>query len=216
MKERISVTIIEDSPAYRQGIESGLESCDLIEAIHAFGTVEGALNKLDTVETDLILLDLNLPTISGLEAIPLLQTKVPNAKIIILTQSDRESDVIEAIQSGAAGYLLKSATIDEIIEGIERVHAGGATLDPNLARFILDTLHTSLSPAQTDTRLSKREFEILTRIAQGLSQKQIAADLEISSYTVTEYVVNIYKKLEVPNAPAAVAKAYKYGILGNK
>ncbi len=212
MKNTLEIMLIEDSAAYRKGIACALEECSDMELVSQFGTAEIALRELNQKSPDIILLDLNLPGISGLESIPLIKQKAPETKIIILTQSDKEADVLQAIERGASGYLLKASSIDQLVHGIHYVRDGGATLDPNLARFILDTLQQKLSKPSSVASLSKRELEILTLIADGLAQKQIASQLKISIYTVTEHIQNIYEKLNVPNAPSAVAKAYKTGI----
>ncbi|MDQ8183592.1 response regulator transcription factor [Pelagicoccus sp. SDUM812005] len=213
MNQKLRVMLIEDSPAYRKGIAYALEEREDMELASEFGTAEIALRSLDEKLPDLILLDLNLPGISGLDAIPLIKTKAPDADIIVLTQSDKEADVLLAIERGAAGYLLKASSIEQLMHGILHVREGGATLDPNLARFILDTLQQKLAKPETQTKsLSKRELEILTLIANGLAQKQIAAQLEISIYTVSEHIQNIYEKLNVPNAPSAIHKAHRLGL----
>jgi DNA-binding NarL/FixJ family response regulator len=216
MKPPIQIMLVEDSAAYRKGIACALEGRSDMELAFQFGTAEIALRSLQEIAKeavpDLILLDLNLPGLSGLDALPELKKYAPKAKIIILTQSDKEADVLRAVQLGASGYLLKSTSIGQLLHGIQDVSAGGATLDPNLARFILDLLNQTLPKKAASTGLSTREMEILTRIAEGLAQKKIAAELAISIHTVNEYIHNIYEKLNVPNAPAAIFKAYKTGI----
>jgi DNA-binding NarL/FixJ family response regulator len=212
MTDKLRIMLIEDSAAYRKGIACALEAQPNMELISEFGTAEIALRKLGENPPDLILLDLNLPGMKGLDALPLIKAQAPESKVIILTQSDKEADVLQAIELGAAGYLLKASSIEQLVNGIHLVRDGGATLDPNLARFILDTLQQNLSQPSAKKHLSKRELEILTLIAEGLAQKQIAAELQISIYTVTEHIHNIYDKLNVPNAPAAVAKAFKTGL----
>jgi DNA-binding NarL/FixJ family response regulator len=215
MKKPTQIMLIEDSLAYRNGIACALNEQPDMELISEFGTAEIALRNLDKNSPDLILLDLNLPGMSGLDAIPLIKQRSSETKIIILTQSNKEADVLQAIESGASGYLLKSSSIEQLIRGIHHVGNDGATLDPNLARFILGTLRQKLRKSVTETHLSKREMEILTLISQGLAQKQIASQLKISIYTVTEYIHNIYEKLNVQNAPAAVSKAYRTGLFSS-
>jgi len=217
MKNKINVMLVEDHPEYRETLEFVLEKEPDINPISQFGNAELALrsleNQTENNAPDIILLDLNLPGMSGLEAMPWFSEYAPDAKIIILSQSDMEADVLSAIQQGADGYLLKSSTMDEIILGIRTVMNGGAMIDPHLARFILSTLKPILPKETGDTKLSPRELEVLTLIGDGLSQKQIGQQLKISPYTVTDHLKHIYVKLHVANAPQAISKAFKSGIL---
>lgn len=209
--------LIEDNPAYRKGIACAIENSAGMELSRQFGTAAIALRSIPSFKSDdlpnLILLDLNLPGISGLDALPQLKELLPAAKIIILTQSDMQEDLLTAIELGAAGYLLKSSSIPQLIQAIQTVNSGGATLDPGLASLIMNTLNKGTRKTAPSISLSKREFEILSLISEGSAQKQIADQLNISAFTVREYIANIYKKLNVPNAPAAISKAYRTGIL---
>lgn len=218
MKNRpIQVILVEDSPDYRLVIEHALEVEPDIELVGQYGTSEIALRALENnqpkLSPDLILLDLRLPGMDGLESLPWFQKAQPKAKIVILTQSNAESDVLKAIQLGAAGYLLKSSTADQLVDGIRSVIQGGATLDASIARFILDALQTSLPEEASEALLSKRQMEILALLADGLVKKEIADQLKISYSTVNTHVEHIYQKLNAANAPAAISKAYKKGIL---
>lgn len=218
MKNRpIQVILVEDSPDYRLVIEHALEVEPDIELVGQYGTSEIALrafeNNQPKLSPDLILLDLRLPGMDGLESLPWFQKAQPKAKIVILTQSNAESDVLKAIQLGAAGYLLKSSTADQLVDGIRSVIHGGATLDASIARFILDALQTTLSEEASEALLSKRQMEILALLADGLVKKEIADQLKISYSTVNTHVEHIYQKLNAANAPAAISKAYKKGIL---
>lgn len=221
----IKIMIIEDNTAYRKAIKLALTKTDNMEVCQEFGTAAIALQKLSKLKSkktekekdlpELILLDLNLPGTSGLDALPQIKSYLPKAKVIILTQSDMQQDVLRAIELGASGYLLKSSSIPTLLEGIQTVHNGGATLDSGLASLIISSLKKNKSDKTPTVELSKREIEVINLIAEGLVQKQIAEHLGISVHTVNEYIANIYKKLNVHNAPAAVAKAYKSGILPN-
>ena len=187
-----------------------------MELISQFGTAEIALRGLESSpakETpDLVLLDLNLPGMSGLDAIPWFKKYLPQVKIIILTQSNRESDILSAISLGAKGYLLKSSTIAQVREAIRVVMAGGSSLDPDVARFILNTFEAKPPTPPSDIALSDRELNVLTLIGEGLTKKEIANRLGISTDTVSYHVKHIYDKLNVPNAPAAVNKAHTQGL----
>jgi len=214
----VNILLIEDSPQYRRVVEIGFSRDSEFKFLLATGTAERALDVLSRIgegedRPDLILLDLNLPGMSGLAAIPRLLEKAPTAKILVLSQSNREADVVAAISAGASGYLLKSADIQQVKESIRNVMAGGAALDPKVAHCILQTLREKHPVSEEGQLISDRELEILKLLAEGLVKKQIAERLQISSFTVAAHVRNIYTKLQVVNAPAAVSQAFRKGIL---
>lgn len=219
MKNTISIMLVEDHVGYREVLEQAIGLEPSFELLSQFGTAEIALrslqNKGSATTPDLILLDLNLPGMSGLEAIPWIKDYSPKTEIIVLTQSDKESDVLNAIAQGASGYLLKSATVNQIKEAIQTVMAGGASLDPSVARFILDSMKSRPVKEKPEKSLSDRELEILTLLAEGYVKKMIANKLEISVTTVAYHVKHIYEKLNVMNAPAAINQAHRMGILSN-
>lgn len=216
MNDSIRVTLIEDNAEYRAIVKLALEQEPDFELISQFGTSEIAVRTLEQSEEnqpDVILLDLRLPGMDGLDSLRLLNRCAANAKIIVLTQSDQEKDILRAISLGAAGYLLKSATVDQMTESIRTVMRGGAALDPQVAKLVLGSLKDQLSPAIDNGPLSQREVEILTLLADGLVKKQIAKKLGIGYTTVDTHVGRIYAKLNVSNAPAAVNKAHKMRLL---
>ena len=216
MSRTIRVMLIEDHPEYREVVEAALRKAPEMDLTSQFGTAERALRSLQDHhnhrDPDIILLDLNLPGMNGLDAIPLLTSASPNARIIILTQSDKEAEVLKAISLGAAGYLLKSSTVGQILDGIRAVRDGGAPLDAGVARFILKTLRTNLPKGKVEEVLSARETEILTLLAEGLQKKEIADRLKISGSTVVTHVSHIYQKLNVVNAASAINKAHRLGL----
>ena len=204
--------LVEDSAEYREVLAFGLGEESDLEIDAEFNTADAALRHLgeQTEKPDLILLDLNLPGISGLEALPEFRKIAPEAEVLVLTESEKKDDILDAIASGAIGYLLKESSLATIIDGIRTVLAGGASLDPGMARYLLEDNRRQ----PTTTLLSPRELEVLTLVASGLSQKQIADQLQISHKTVDFHVGQTYRKLGVPNAPAAIAKCYESGALG--
>ncbi len=217
MKRKIRIMLVEDHPEYREIIELAMNKEDDLELISQFGTAERALRSLQDRSTrrepDIILLDLNLPGLSGLEAIPFFYSALPGVKIIVLTQSDREEDVYRAITLGASGYLLKSSTLMMITENIRSVMDGGAPLDAKVARYILTTLKAKLSKPEDEIHLlSPREMEVLNMMAEGLAKKEIADRLSISTATVVTHANHIYEKLNANNAPSAINKAHRLGL----
>lgn len=212
----INIMLVEDSPEFRDVIAFGLSDEADMTILNQFNTADAALRSLEAPKKgtmpDLILLDLNLPGISGLEAIPKFKALAPKTEILVLTESEREADVLSAISSGAVGYLLKESSLDQITEGIRTVMDGGASLDPVMARYLLNNQNRYNLQKNGTTQLSPREIQILDLLAKGQLQKQIADELGISPKTVGFHIGHIYEKLEVQNAPAAVHKAHKLGI----
>ena len=225
MKKHINIIMIEDHPEYREIVEMAISRQNDMTLTDQFGTTERALQHLQdkqdneqpdkqgNEQPDVILLDLNLPGMDGLAALKILTEEAPDARVIILTQSDREQDVLNAIMLGASGYLLKSSTVQQLIEGIRSVMQGGASLDARIAKYVMDTLRIRLPKQELDKMLSERELEVLRLLAKGLLKKQIAEKLEIGVSTVVSHVSNIYDKLEAGNAPSAISKGFKLGIL---
>jgi DNA-binding NarL/FixJ family response regulator len=217
MSENVRIMLVEDNLEYREVVRLALEQSQGVELTNQFGTAEIALRTLQNTsqseQPDLILLDLRLPGMNGLEALAQCREIVPSTKVIILTQSDQEQDVLRAIALGASGYLLKSATLDEITESIQTVMGGGAPLDKGVAKFILESLQTRLPKDEDQQRLSERELEIIQLLAEGLVKKEIASRLRIGYSTVDTHVAHIYEKLNVSNAPSAVNRAHRLGLL---
>ncbi len=208
--------LVEDHPEYREVIELALGKDPQFDLHSQFGTAERALRSLQerhpNQQPDVILLDLNLPGMSGLDSISWIKDYSPDSKIIVLSQSDKDSDVLKAIKLGASGYLLKSSSVAQIKEGIQAAVTGGASLDSSLAKFILKTIRANLPETGIEHPLSDREMDVLKLLAEGYSKKEIAAILGISDSTVVTHVGHVYEKLDVRNAPSAVSKAYRAGI----
>ena len=218
MNKNINIIMVEDHPEYREIVEMAISRQDGMELTEQFGTAERALEHLRDLEghddmPDVILLDLNLPGMDGLEALELLATEAPATRIVALTQSDHEEDILKAVSLGASGYLLKSSTVQQLIESIKHVMQGGASLDARIAGFVMGELKARLPHQELEKMLTAREIEILSLMAEGLVKKQISEKLGISVTTVISHVGNIYEKLEASNAPSAIAKGFKLGIL---
>ena len=175
MNTKTTVMIVEDHSGYRETLEVALSQVGDMELIDQFATAEIALRKLQDPEStkpDILLLDLHLPGMSGLEALRWIKEYSADTEVIILTQSDKVSEVDRALREGASGYLLKSATLKEIIAGIQVVRQGGASLDPEVARYLLHALQRQPSPAPSAKTLSDREHEILTLLGEGFVKKR--------------------------------------------
>lgn len=210
MSDQINIMLIEDQPEYRDVIKLAIDKTSELHLASMHGTAEKALLSLQRSQPDIILLDLNLFGMSGIDAIPKFRESAPNTHIIVLTNSNRESDILAAISEGAVGYLLKSARLKQIIDGIHTVMRGGASLDPSVAKLIMHNMPAL--PSDEGVHLSKRKLQILSLIAEGLVKKEIADQLNISYSTVDSYVKDIYETLQVNNAPSAVDKAHSLGL----
>ena len=212
------VILVEDNPEYRNVLKLAFEFDDSIELIGIYGSAEHALRALEPKSTkglipDILLLDLNLPEMSGLEAMQWFRDYLPKAAIIVITQSEAESDVLTAIQKGASGYLLKSSTVQQIKDAIQTVANGGALLDSKVAKYIIAQVQKAPAKDDSQANLSSREMEVLGLLAEGLVKKEIAKKLGISFFTVSTHIRHVYDKLNVLNAPAAVSTAYQTGLL---
>ena len=215
--EPIRVMLVEDNPDFRKVIGIALAKAPDIELVSEFGTAEIALRSLQDIQDadrpQLVLLDLRLPGMSGIDALPEFKTRLPEARVIILTQSDTEADVLQAVYRGANGYLLKNSSIKDICEAIRLTMEGGAPVDAGVTGHILASLRPSPHPSSEEGILTEREIEILALVGAGLVKKEIADKLGIHYKTVDAHVARIYKKLDVTNAPSAITKGYELGIL---
>ncbi|MDA9260511.1 response regulator transcription factor [Puniceicoccaceae bacterium] len=216
MKTPTRIMLVEDNDEYRDVIKFAIDREESLELYSQFGTAEMAISIIDkirsTIVPQVILLDLRLPGLSGLEAIPYFKERLPDVKIIVLSQSDAESDVVRSIALGASGYLLKSSTIHQVKDSIRDVMEGGASIDPSVAQYIVKRLRDRPSPLVSTKLLSGRELQVLELLADGLQKRDIGKKLFISYPTVDAHVRHIYEKLDVKNAPSAVRRAYRIGI----
>lgn len=215
-QKKLHIILIEDNPNYRKVLREALDDSEYVTIGNDFGNCERALKYLasaTTVPPDVVLLDLELPGMGGLDAIAPIQTQCPKTRIIVLTRSEDETKVVQAISRGASGYLLKSSSLEKIEQSIQDVGAGGASLDPLVANYILRAFQTARPEQTVENGLSKRQLEVLELLAEGLLKKEIADRLDLSYHTVVMHVRHIYDKLQVQNVSAAVAKAIKRGII---
>lgn len=216
MSDPIQIMVIEDHPEFRETLEFVINKEPGFALCGQYGNAELGLRALESLEVqkrpNILLLDLNLPGMSGIDAIPWIREYAPKTKIIVLSQCDKEAEVLRSIHLGASGYLLKASSMQNLIAGIKEIHAGKAVIDPSVARYLVDSIRTIPIGLDSDALLSKRELEVLSLIAEGHAQKEIAKKLSLSTYTVTDHLKHIYEKLDVQNAPQAVARAFKTGL----
>jgi DNA-binding NarL/FixJ family response regulator len=207
MNDPIRTIIIEDNSNYFNALQKALETFDGVECVGGYATFEN-FREASPDAPDCILLDINLPGVSGLNALPDIKQMMPHTEIIMLTQNDNYLNVLTAIQRGASGYIVKGGSINAIHQAIQDVHTGAAVIDPRLSRIVLTTLAGSPSVTEEE-QLSARETEVLSALADGLTKKEVAHSLELSYHTVDLYTRNIYQKLKTPNIAAAIATAVR-------
>ena len=206
---KTQVWLVEDNQNYRETIAQVLNKLPRVACDRAFGSCEEFLRTLQCERApDLIFLDLGLPGISGIQAIPMIKEAAPNTGIIILTAFDHHEKIFQSICAGALGYLLKTAPIARIAAAIDEALAGGAPLSPQVAKSVLK-MFSAMAPPKTDYGLTKREVQVVELMVKGLLVKQIAAELDVSIHTIDSHQRSIYSKLHVQSRSTAVAKAVK-------
>ena len=202
----ISVAIVEDNARYRKELTKFLEGCAEFTAAGAYGSAEQALAELPQHPPDVVLMDINLPNISGIECTARLKALLPRLHILMLTVYEDTDSIFQALQAGATGYLLKRAHPDEIVRAIHDVRSGGAPMTGYIARKVVDSFRQAPASVNEADNLSPREREILDFLAQAYQYKEIAAALNISYATVRTHIERVYQKLQVCSRAQAVAK----------
>lgn len=203
------VLVVDDHPVVREGIVSVLEDQPEIEVVGSLGSAEEAVAQVGRLRPDVVLLDLELPGLDGVQAIPRLLAALPGLGVLVFTAYDTEDRVLGAIRAGARGYLLKGAAGPEIAQAIREVQAGGSHLEPRIARTVLAQVQTP-HPRPV---LSQREREVLSLVAEGMPTKQIARSLAITERTVKFHVTSLMRKLDADNRAQMVAVAAHRGLL---
>jgi DNA-binding NarL/FixJ family response regulator len=202
--------VVDDHPIVRQGLVSVLEDEADLEVVGTAATGREAVNLVQRLAPDVVLLDLEMPELDGVEAIPQLLAAHPSLGVLVFTAYDTDERVLGAVRAGARGYLLKGASADEIARGIRTVHSGGSYLEPRVASKLMAELS---SPRRVGAVLTNREREVLRLVAEGLPTKQIARRLSIAERTVKFHVNSIFVKLGADNRAQAVALAAQRGLL---
>jgi len=208
----IKVSIIEDHYDFRIGLEKLLDVAYGFECIDAYRSVENALGNLKG-EADILLLDINLPKMSGVEALPLLKEKFPTLKIIMLTMLDDDDTILQAIVSGANGYLLKKTKPEKILNSLKECMQGGSPMTGSIASKVLTLFKRYIPQKNNDYALTKREIEILNLLVEGYDNHTIANQLFISFDTVRNHIRHIYQKLHVHSKSQAVVKALRESLV---
>ena len=211
------IVIFDDNADRRDSLQFLLYTQNDMHCVGAFEDGRDALHRIESARPNLVLMDIDMPFVNGIEAVQLIRKSYPNLKIIMQTVFEDDDKVFNAICAGADGYLLKQISPEKLIAGIREVMEGGAPITPIIAKKLLAMVNsgTRLFPKH-NFELTKREIEILELLAKGYSYKMIAAECFISYTTVNSHVTNIYRKLQVESVGGAVAKAIREGLIKTK
>lgn len=213
---KTNLWLIEDHAPLRDSLKELFETEGGYQ-VRTFSRVEAGISEMEAAKSDadqpnVMILDIGLPGMSGLEGISEFKTRQPNLQILIFTVFDDRKRVFEAICAGASGYLLKLEQPDRIVAAVTEIERGGWPMTPEIAGHVLERF-SRLGPTKSDIILSDREKQVLALIVEGKSRKEIADDLKISIHTVDSYVRRIYDKLHVNTLGGAVAKALREGLV---
>jgi DNA-binding NarL/FixJ family response regulator len=204
----IRVLIVDDHPVVRDGLRGVIDGEPDMEVVGEAGHGAEALARVAACPVDVVLMDLRMPTMSGVEAIGELRRTAPSVRVLVLTTFDTDRDVLPAIEAGATGYLLKDTPRDELLRAVRAAHRGEAVLSPAVAGRLMGQVRAPAKDA-----LSGRELEVLRLVAAGSTNRETAQKLFISEATVKTHLLHIYAKLEVRDRASAVAAGYQRGLL---
>ncbi|HWR72068.1 MAG TPA: response regulator transcription factor [Nitrospirota bacterium] len=206
------LAIVEDNPVMLQKLSVALNGEPDVSVVGAYASAEEALGMIEKTAADVLLVDIGLPGMSGIELIRIMRDRMPEADIIAHTVLDDRDTVFAAIRAGAYGYVLKGGGLDELMGALRQLSQGGAPMSPKIARKVIREFH-DVQKADDEFLLSAREREILREIEKGMSYKQISDTFGISSHTVNAHIKNIYKKLQARDRKEALTVARKKGII---
>lgn len=211
--ETIRVAIVEDERDLREGLRSLINFTPNFKCVGDYRSMEEGLRQICLLQPDLVLTDIGLPNMNGIEGTRLLREKFPSLPIIVLTVHDDDDKIFQAICAGANGYLLKNTSPTAIISAINEVLNGGSPMSPSVATRVVNLFRQFAPPEKSDIRLTDQEKKILRMLTEGHHYKTVAYDLDISTSTVSFHIKNIYEKLQVHSKSEAVAKALRENLV---
>ena len=202
----ISVSIVEDNDKLRATLARVLNRAEGFRCLSQYANAEDALKDLPQVRPDVVLMDINLPGMNGVQCVRQLKALLPEIQVMMLTVYEDTENIFNALAAGASGYMLKRTSSKELLEAIREVHRGGSPMTMHIARKVVQSFQHTAATAQATENLSEREQQVLDLLSQGLMYKEIAEKLGISYETVHTYIRRIYEKLQVRTRTEAVAK----------
>lgn len=207
------VSIVEDVQDVREGLATLIDGAGDFSCAGLYGSAEDALRGISSDRPDIILMDIGLPGMSGVDGVRAIKARHPDVRILMLTVYDNNDRVFDAICAGADGYLLKTTPPPHLLEALRDIASGGAPMSPTVSRRVLEMFKRSHGKTPEEFDLSAREHEILHHLVEGNSYKMIAGKLSISSHTVNFHLKNIYRKLHVNSKSEAVATVLRHKII---
>ena len=205
---KINVSIVEDIDDIRNALRVLIDGSPGFECVHVYADAEEALQDMSSKSIDIVLMDIGLPGMDGIECMKTLKPEMPKAQFMMCTVYDDDDHIFNALRSGASGYILKRTSPAQILEAIHDLHEGGSPMSSEIARRVVESIHKSKKPSEEVELLTPRENEILDFLAKGYLYKEIAAELIISKETVKNHIHNIYDKLHVQNRTEALNKVF--------
>ena len=202
----LSVGVVEDDARIRWSLSAILEEEDDLECVGTFASAEEALTHMPKLKPQVVLMDVNLPGMNGIECVRRLVPKCPGVQVIMLTVREDSDIIFDSLAAGACGYLLKPPSAEELVAAVRDVFAGGAPMTTSIARKVVQSFNRTAASAKESENLSPREISVLELLVKGLAYKEVAAELGISYSTVHRHIDSIYRKLHVHSRTHAVAK----------
>lgn len=203
----IKVAIVEDIDEIRDALRALINGSEGFECKFVFPDAEEALDKMPGLDVDVILMDISLPRMNGIECMKILNQKMTDVQFMMCTVHDDDGHIFKALQSGASGYILKRTSPAQILEAISDLNAGGSPMSSEIARRVVEMIQNERKTSKEAELLTLREKEILDLLSHGYLYKEIATELNISNLTVKKHIHNIYDKLQVQNRTEALNKA---------
>jgi DNA-binding NarL/FixJ family response regulator len=204
----ISVAIVEDLDEVRDGLKNFISLSSDFKVLDTFKSAEEAFYDLPAIHPDIVIMDISLPGMSGIEFIRQVKNKIPGTQFMMFTVYENDEKVFEALKAGASGYLLKNTGLVHFIEALKELHNGGSPMSANIARKLVTVFREGQKENKPVEVLSNRENDVLQFLAKGLLYKEIADHLKISVNTVRQHIHRIYEKLHVQNRTEAINKAF--------